>query len=850
MSMARRYNELFIGTQFLNIEGRSIKHAGLISEFGNPNIAKINDDSLNLIGIDLETNHLTAELKLLGYWDGTNYYHCEKNFLAELFELVQKAFWAKGRNALAYWNKLDPFVLYKQFLILFDEKKGYKSMERYGKVSGEWNKKEGKWIIRPVIEIEVKKGERSFRFGIKNVIRSSIQFYFYEIIVGRPKQLLNGTFPLSKVWAYDIASMFKYSLGKEMEKRKALFPYYSKISADAHLIDWDRFNNDDLYKNDIVLLSNQYDARAVYDLGNMIMDQFKTAFHYYPRNLISSGSIARSAIVAVLTSKYRGLISDKKKADKLVFDDVKSIGIMNYYDKWASQIDHESLKDMFCLFYEAYSGGYIEALLYGVIKKGAYSDLASAYIYWITKLLDLRDSIVTHGEGEPPHVDNSYCVIRGTIKVPLEVDYMPITVKHVTLKDTNVRAVGEYKGSYYLIERDYMLKQGATFEDESWYNIATLGELSPIAEIALRLIKQRYELIAKGDSAEYIIKKAAASLYGIMYEATDTFKETDLLEIKNQGYRGGEFLNPLFAGRITAATRIQVSEASVSIVKNGGKPALIMTDCVFWGGTPDMLDNRFIANKKTLGKFETPVEFDEMALLGTGRYSYIDAKKGYVTTKNRGLNVTDLHNPDGIDIGVYNWINALKLAEYNNSFKIDVIVRKLVSVGMVLHQKNDKYDDDGNFIRSAYTIEDLGRVVTETTRVDLVTGLSKRILNFPLHDIRDITRGNVGTHSLYYSRGMLGDGKLVDQTLPDLREEVMKLTVKTAKSRDRNNRSKASYKYGIENKESILKQERDKYKIIRDLGFTRDIAKLWCKRSSERIYNELLVASKKKEVVE
>lgn len=847
--MARRYNELFIGAEFLNEEGREIKHAGLIHEFGNPNISKISDSPINLIGIDIETNHLTAEMKLLGIWNGENYYYYKKDFLVELFEMVKTAFWKKGANALAYWNKLDPFVLYKQFLILFGDSKQAHSLARYGKISGEWNRKHGSWNIQPVIEVEILRGRRTFRFGIKNVIRSSVQFYFYELVGGMPKQLNNGNYPLSTVWAYDIATLYKNGLEREALGVKdeetgtypnARLPYYSKLGEEFHLVDWDRFETDSIYRK-LVLKSNELDARAVYDLGTLTINQFKTAFHYYPRNLISSGSIARSAIVATLTHKYRSTMLDQDEADRLVYEDVKSIGIMNYYDNWSTQIDHENLKDLFCLFYEAYSGGYIEAMMYGMIKKGAYSDIASAYIKYITELMDLRDSKVSHGTGEPPHVDNSYCVIRGTVDIPLEVNYMPITVKHVTSKDTNVRATGIYKGSYYLIERDYMLSLGAKFTDETWYNVETTGLLSPIAEVAQVFINIRDELLAANDSAEYLAKSAAASLYGIQYEATKTYIESDQLEILTQGYRGGEFLNPLYAGYTTASTRIQLSKASTNIVKNGGSPAILMTDCVFWEGDASQLDPEFIRDKKTLGFFETPVEFEQMACLGTGRYSYIDSEKGYVTTKNRGLNVTDLHNPDGVDIGEYNWINALKLAEHNKSFKIIVKVRLLISVGMVAHTKELKsLDKDGNVIKIPIGVKDLGRVLEVYRDVDLVTGLTKRILDEPLHDIKDITQGSVSTRSIYYSQGMLGDGKIVDQTLPNLRKEVMKLTVKTAKSRDLSNRSVASYKYGIKNKDVILKTERDKYQHLKALGYSRDEAKLWCKRSYERIHTELL----------
>lgn len=873
--MARRTNELFIGTDFLTFEGRGIKHHGVINEFGVPNINKISTTRLELAGIDLETDYKTSELKLFGTYNEGIYKSHTSGFLGVLFELVQSQFWKKDENgkkvtgALAYWNKLDPFVLYKQFLLLFDEEKQDRSMARFGKVSGEWNSKEGKWSISPVIEIEVKRGLRVYRFGIKNVIRSSVQFYFYELVGGMPKQLNNESYPLSIVWAFDIATLFKNGLEREalgkVDEETGLYPnarlpYYSKLGDEYHKVDWDRFDSDPAFRQG-VLYSNELDARAVYDLGIMIQEQFKRAFHFYPKNLISSGSIARSSIVATLTYKYRMQISkemtelwcmdvpmtDKrvtKKADKLVREDIKSIGIMNFYDKWSKQITNESLKDMFCLLYEAYSGGYIEAMLYGIIKKGAYSDIASAYIKYITELLDLRDSEVTTGIGTPPHIKNSYCVIRGTVNIPLEVNYMPITVKHVINLSTNVRATGEYKGSYYLEERDYMLTQGATFTDESWYNVETKGILSPIALIATDFTSLRTYLLSINDSAEYMAKSSSASLYGIMYEATDTFKEDDNLEITREGYRGGEFLNPLYAGWITCKTRIQISEASVCIVNNGGRPGLLMTDCIFWEGKPTDLDDKFIRHKKTLGYFETPVEFSEMALLGTGRYTFIDSKEGLVTTKNRGLNITEIHNPDGVEVGITNWIDALKIAEKNNSFKLKVGVRRLISVGLILHNKNDKFDEDGNLVRKAFTVKDLGLIIDETTEIDLVTGLTKRLLVEPLNDIKDITRGNISTKSIYYSRGMLGDGKLVDQTLPKLRNEVMKLDVKTARSRSLQTRSKASHKYSKKNVKKILTVEQEKYQMLKALGYSRDECKLWCKRGYDRINNELLGGKK------
>ena len=60
--MARVENEAFIGREFMNIEGRTIKHTALIKRYANLNINKIKVDRLELVGLDIETNHKTGEL--------------------------------------------------------------------------------------------------------------------------------------------------------------------------------------------------------------------------------------------------------------------------------------------------------------------------------------------------------------------------------------------------------------------------------------------------------------------------------------------------------------------------------------------------------------------------------------------------------------------------------------------------------------------------------------------------------------------------------------------------------------------------------------------------------------------
>ena len=81
--MARRDNELFIGTEFLNEEGRMIKHPALIKLYATVNSKKVNDEHIELIAMDLETDAAKGDLKLLGLYDGKNYqYYTEKYIFA------------------------------------------------------------------------------------------------------------------------------------------------------------------------------------------------------------------------------------------------------------------------------------------------------------------------------------------------------------------------------------------------------------------------------------------------------------------------------------------------------------------------------------------------------------------------------------------------------------------------------------------------------------------------------------------------------------------------------------------------------------------------------------------------
>ena len=135
----RRENELFIGREFMNVEGRSIKHPALIKHFASVNMNKINDKPIKLVGLDLETNHITAELKLLGFYNGEKYTYYTENFLEVIFSYIRYA--RHEEISLAYWNRLDPFIILKQFLSRLTEAQIKRALKRFGNVSGEWDRK-------------------------------------------------------------------------------------------------------------------------------------------------------------------------------------------------------------------------------------------------------------------------------------------------------------------------------------------------------------------------------------------------------------------------------------------------------------------------------------------------------------------------------------------------------------------------------------------------------------------------------------------------------------------------------------------------------------------------------------
>src|SRR5690606_5518716 len=255
------------------------------------------------------------------------------------------------------------------------------------------------------------------------------------------------------------------------------------------------------------------------------------------------------------------------------------------------------------------------------------------------------------------------------------------------------------------------------------------------------------------------------------------------------GYRAGEFYNPLYASYITAITRIRISKACHEISLKGGKPILMMTDSILWQGSADMLPTEMWKETKTAGYFEKPEQVTDIVCLGSGRYGYTD-KKGKQTAKRRGLNIEEIHDPNGIVINDFDWMKALVYMRDNNVDKIPIKVRVLISVGMVR-------------MNHSYSINDLGLVVDDSRTVDAVVGHTKRFYDENIKNPAVLATQLVDTQPLSLYIGMIKGDEVADQTLPDLRQEMMKLKVTSSKVKKQKASNKTSKTYNDKNKESI-----------------------------------------------
>jgi len=798
----RTYSDLYIGYENFFLEHSGVKHPATIDYYNALNVNKIKQKRIELVSLDLETNFKTSKLMLLGFWEGENYDYCYKNnFIGNLFYQVETA--NKEHKALCCWNKLDGFELYKQILLRIMKEEQDFSLKKYSKIGGVWNRETKEWTEEPLVKCMLGSKE----FGIINVIRGCIQFYYMSIY----KKVLNT------VWLYDIAPLYPNSLAVEGKR----FPYYSKISKKVHLLDtedWKHFEENEEFRNE-VLKSNYLDARVCRDLGYLAQENFKKVYQYYPNTIISFGSLTRAGIVAEINNLHKQY-AEGEELKRLVLDDLKSIPIISYYDKWFTTYGQELIKELMCIINESYSGGYIETLKFGYEKEVIITDKVSAYPTEIIKLYDLRNAKITHGNGEPPTILNSYCFIRGDLKTPMNLNFNPITSKHPFSNDTNVRMVGEYTVSYLKESRDLLVKRGCVFTNEFWINIETEGKISPLGYSVNASLKSRKYLQSINDSAEQTAKGISNSAYGITIEATAEYKlfGQDVVKV---GYRAGEFYNPIYASVITASVRNIMTEACFEIEDNGGEVLLIMTDSIAWRGKVSDLPEYYYKEEKTVGYFEKPKIVKNFMCMGAGRYEYYsplsNGKFEKYTGKTRGFSIEQVQDEEGITIEDFNWRKLVNKAIVEKSTVLKIPTRILISPSLISASKK-------------YTVHDLGLVKTVTKKIDILAGKSKRLMNFKEDWLETLKTGMIDTKPLYCFRGMGGIDEIEDFTLPNFRKVIKEKTLINREEKEIITKRKENSSYYKNHKEEIRKKYNLKYALLVKYGFEPQKAKIYANK--------------------
>ena len=200
-----------------------------------------------------------------------------------------------------------------------------------------------------------------------------------------------------------------------------------------------------------------------------------------------------------------------------------------------------------------------------------------------------------------------------------------------------------------------------------------------------------------------MFKTIINSLYGITFELTDVFKENEG-EICWEGYRAGDFFNPIIASYITAFIRTYLSEVSYDIVKNGGEVYLNMTDSIIYNGEISL---DIFSKEKVLGKFEMPTEINDVIILGAGRYEYREEFTNKYVIKNRGFSVERKNKSFYSDYDISDNF-TIKTREFVSSFKATT--------------KKFSFREMGHLLESDYVINPFnlgGKRVVENYNVDL-----------------------------------------------------------------------------------------------------------------------------------
>jgi hypothetical protein len=269
------------------------------------------------------------------------------------------------------------------------------------------------------------------------------------------------------------------------------------------------------------------------------------------------------------------------------------------------------------------------------------------------------------------------------------------------------------------IEYDYLIKNDIEVIVKDYYAIEHIDGIFSYRNLVNYLFESRIKYSKTNISVSEMFKTIINSLYGITFELTDIYKENDD-DILWEGYRAGDFFNPIIASYITAFTRTYISEVSYNIIQNGGEVYLNMTDSIIFNGeiTLDVF-----SKEKTLGKFEIPTEINDVIILGAGRYEYKEEFTDKYVIKNRGFSVERKDKSFYSDYDISDEF-TIKTREFVSSFKATTKKFNFRQMGHLLESDYviNPFNLGGKRVVENYNV-DLNKEYTKTRPVKLEKGV-------------------------------------------------------------------------------------------------------------------------------
>src|SRR5690554_6450402 len=621
------------------------------------------DKTYNFNSIDVET--VDNELFIFGYTLDGKYYYSESDFYNVFHELLLESI--RNKHDILTWSRYDNTHILKMLLSkIEDEEEIYKILRRVNKVT-------------PVFSYKYK----NFDIILKNIIKDN---FIFKISDGKNKP--------KRITIYNLKNLYQGGLEK-VAKNYGL-DYYSKLGEEYHIIDKERYYKDNEYKK-MVLLSNELDNKVIIDIAKIMLENFKKFTGVYPKSIFTNGSIARSYLLAYKEIKVRDL------QYKSIFNKSK------YYNEL---LDYSM---------RSYHGGKIESYVLGYIKKAKISDETAAYPYALSQLPKLTNKV--HYHTNTKFLNNFfYAFIRCDIIINNEDFIHPVIVKN-PINNANISPFGYIENVIITkVEYDYLIKNGIEVIVKDYYAIEHIHGIFPYRNLVYYLFENRIKYSKTNISVSEMFKTIINSLYGINFELTDIFKEKDG-DILWEGYRAGDFFNPVIASYITAFTRTYISNVSYNIIQNGGEVYLNMTDSIIFNGKITL---DIFSKDKTLGKFEMPTEISDIIILGAGRYEYREEFTNKYVIKNRGFSVTRKDKSFYSEFDLQDKF-TIKTREFVSSFKATTNKFRFRDMGHLLDSDYiiNPFNLGGKRVVENYNIS-LKKEYTKTRPVKLEKGVLKQ----------------------------------------------------------------------------------------------------------------------------